>query len=169
MEIQNLNPAYARPGQGVPMDSKPEFRLKQLKQASTDFESMLLHQMFQSMQNTLQEGNLVGKGIAGSVYSGIMTEAVAKSMAQTQGLGVGEQLLQDVIRNDPTLRKYVQDALVSGGQNDAVQGTPAEPKSSEADKIADILGRETVEVLRRNFKGHPEAAASESIKRSEKS
>jgi Rod binding domain-containing protein len=165
MEIQNLNPAYARPGQGVPMDSKPELRLKQLKQASTDFESMLLHQMFQSMQNTLQEGNLVGKGIAGSVYSGIMTEAVAKSMAQTQGLGVGEQLLQDVVRNDPTLRKYVQDALV----NDAVQGTPKEPKSSEADKIADILGRETVEVLRRNFKGQPEAAASESIKRSEKS
>lgn len=85
--------------------SPAELKQKQLKQASVDFESMLLQQMFQSMQKTLDSGGIVGQGLSGSVYSGFLTEAISKEMASHQSLGLGEQLYKQILRREPEIQK----------------------------------------------------------------
>jgi Rod binding domain-containing protein len=82
-----------------------EFKQKQLKQASVDFESMLLQQMFQSMQKSLESGRIVGKGLSGSVYSEFLVGAISKDMASNQSLGLGEQLYKQVLKREPEVQK----------------------------------------------------------------
>jgi Rod binding domain-containing protein len=86
-------------------------RLQSLRDASVDFEAMLIQQMFQSMEKTLENGGLVsgGPGVSGSVYSSMMTQSISQSMANNQSLGLSEQLYQSVIKKDPDLQKYIKD------------------------------------------------------------
>ena len=89
----------------VPVD----IRLQRLRGVSTDFEAVLTQQMLEGMQKSLEGGGLVGgTGVSGSVYSGMLTEAIAKSMAQNQSFGLAEQLYKQVVQHEPELKNYVK-------------------------------------------------------------
>ncbi len=83
-------------------------RFRSLHSAAGDFEAVFVQQMLQDMQKTLKDGGLIGSGTSGSIYSGMFTEAVAKSMVQTQGLGLAPKLYEQVINRDPELKTYAQ-------------------------------------------------------------
>jgi Rod binding domain-containing protein len=112
MDLSPINPTAGQAQTEATLDPGAA-RLQKLRSASVDFEAMLVQQMFQTMQKSLEGGGLVGSGTSGSVYSSILTEAVAKSMAQTQGVGIADQLYADVIRQTPELKKYVEENGIS--------------------------------------------------------
>jgi len=86
----------------------PEQKVHRLKGAATDFEGLLIHQMMQDMEKTLDKGNLVGGDLSGNVYSGILTAAVAKSMAEHQSMGLADQIYKNVLNHEPDLKKFVE-------------------------------------------------------------
>jgi Rod binding domain-containing protein len=88
-------------------------RLEKLRSVSVDFEAMLLQEMFKSMEDTLQEGGLMGSGVSGSVYSGILLETISKSMAETQSLGLSDQLFQDILGREPELAQVAKEQKVA--------------------------------------------------------
>jgi len=94
----------------------PALRLRRLDKASVEFEAMLIEQVFKSMEGTLENGGLVGSGVSGSVYSSILTETVARSMAEHQSLGLAEQLRKDTIRRDPELKSLEEAKTHALGQ-----------------------------------------------------
>jgi Rod binding domain-containing protein len=106
MNIDSINMNKA--SVGGPEKSTQELRAKQLKQASVDFESMLLQQMFQAMEKTLDNGSLIGGGLSGNIYSGFLTEAISKEMASHQSLGLSDQLYKQVLRHEPSLQKAIE-------------------------------------------------------------
>lgn len=85
-----------------------EARVQHLRSASVEFEAILIQQMLQSMEDTLQNGGLVGSGTSGSVYSGILTQAISKSMAEHQSFGLADQLYRQTIQHDPEIKKYIE-------------------------------------------------------------
>lgn len=105
-----------------PPDPDATARMQRLQGACVDFESMLIQQMFQSMQESLPQGSLVGSGLSGSVYSSILTQAVAKSMAEKQSVGLASQLFQDMIRRNPDL-KAAHERAQAERANGAASGT----------------------------------------------
>ncbi|MBI4024653.1 MAG: rod-binding protein [Verrucomicrobia bacterium] len=114
--ISALPPTDAKPLENT-ATIDPALRLKRLKQATVDFESLLLQQMFQSMQSNLKGGGLAGEGLSGSIYSSIMTEAVAKSMAQNQSTGMADQLYQDFLRHYPDLKEVAEKEIAAAGHH----------------------------------------------------
>lgn len=98
-------------------------RLDRLHKACGDFEAMLVQQMFESMEKTLQEGNVVGGGLSGSVYSGFLSEAIGKKMAETGSLGVAQAIFKDVLKNQPELRR-LEEARAHEQKTSAAQPDP---------------------------------------------
>ncbi|MDD2708761.1 MAG: rod-binding protein [Verrucomicrobiae bacterium] len=85
--------------------TNPNSKLEKLHAACVDFEAMLTQQMLQSMQSTLKDGSLVGEGLSGSIYSSILSQGVAKAMAEGRSVGLANQLFNDMVRCDPELKE----------------------------------------------------------------
>ena len=126
---------------GNKLSEPPQIRLERLHRACVDFESMLIQQMFQSMQDTLKEGGLVGGGLSGNVYSSILTQAVAKSMAESQGVGLSNQLFKDMIKNDAELKSFYENTQPTGNN----QKTMSSDYSSTIDPTINGGGTELSE------------------------
>lgn len=74
---------------------KPVSAEDQTKKAAADFEALLLHQMFQSMW----QGGLGGDMFASNeeeMYRDMLTDAVAKSVAEKQSLGMSELFVKEM-------------------------------------------------------------------------
>ncbi len=108
MEIKPLEPQSSAPVDPTKSTMTPDQKIHRLQGAATDFEGLLIHQMLQEMEKTLDKGSLVGAGLSGSIYSGMLTGAVSKSMAEHQSIGLADQVFQGVIRHEPELKKYLE-------------------------------------------------------------
>lgn len=62
------------------------------KQACTEFESMIIKKMLESMMSS---SKMFGSGFSGSFYQGMFQDAIAESIAK-QGIGLGKMLYQQI-------------------------------------------------------------------------
>ena len=62
------------------------------KQACTDFETMIIKRMLESMMSNTK---MFGSGFSGSFYQGMFQDVLAESIAK-QGIGVGKMLFQQI-------------------------------------------------------------------------
>ncbi len=108
MSVDPLNIQALQPADLTKAEVTPEQKLQKLKGASTDFEAMLIHQMLEDMEKTLEKGNLVSEGLSGDIYSGMLTTAIAKSMAEHQSMGLANQIFQNVVQHEPDLKQYLE-------------------------------------------------------------
>ncbi|MBU0692353.1 hypothetical protein KKC97_12455 [bacterium] len=71
-------------------------RQHKLEQAAEEFEAVLVHQLLQSMQTSLEHGSIFGGSNADRIYGGIGEMELAKTIAKSADFGVKEQLLEYV-------------------------------------------------------------------------
>ncbi len=77
------------------------------REAATQFESLLIHQMLQAMRDTLPEGGLFGEGIDQEFIFDMYDQALADSIAESGGLGVKDVLLNQMIDSETDLPNAV--------------------------------------------------------------
>ena len=75
-----------------------------LAQTSEDFEAIFLSQMLSPMFETLEEDPLFGGGPGEQMYRSLLVEEYGKILAQTGGVGLADQLQQELIRLQETER-----------------------------------------------------------------
>lgn len=85
---------------------------KKVKDAAQQFEGLLLHQMFQSMWQSVssQEGSeqkgIFGGGREEEYYRDMFNEALADSVSKGQGIGIKEVIMRDL---NKSIKKESQD------------------------------------------------------------
>jgi Rod binding domain-containing protein len=67
---------------------------QKLEQAAEEFEAVLVQQMLQSMQSSLENGSLFGGKNVDQIYGGIGETELAKNIAKSADFGVKEKLLE---------------------------------------------------------------------------
>lgn len=73
------------------------FEDQQAKKAAKDFEALLLKQMFDSMWSTVPKDSLLG-GRDDATYRDMYNDALAKNIAENQGLGIAESIYKDMAK-----------------------------------------------------------------------
>ena len=69
-----------------------------LKNACEDFESIFISQMLKEMRNSIPKSGLLDGGNEQDAYLSLFDEAFSKSMAQGGGIGLGNILYQNVMK-----------------------------------------------------------------------
>jgi Rod binding domain-containing protein len=75
---------------GTPKTLSPE--QKKLKQTCTEFESLMVRQMLDSMEGSTK---MFGDGFGGDFYQGMFLDAISKQISE-QGLGLGKMMYQQL-------------------------------------------------------------------------
>ena len=84
--------------------SATQARLDQAKrshavgEASQEFEAIFLSQMLAPMFETVEEDPMFGGGPGESMYRSLLVEEYGQILAQTGGVGLADQLQQELIR-----------------------------------------------------------------------
>lgn len=76
--------------------SKGALQPDKLEQACRDFESIFIGQMMQQMRQTVPQDGLFSGGRAEQIYTSMMDDEMAKSIAQQRGLGLAEVLYRQL-------------------------------------------------------------------------
>ena len=71
---------------------------ERLMEACREFESIFLHMMIRQMRSTIPENDLIEKSHARGIFEDLHDEELAKSMAQGQGIGLAQQMYQQLSR-----------------------------------------------------------------------
>jgi len=74
--------------------------LEQAEKAATDFESLLLQQMIQSMWSTVPEGGMLSGSREEELYRDMLNKQVAEHMAETQGLGIKDIIVEEMKKRE---------------------------------------------------------------------
>jgi Rod binding domain-containing protein len=72
----------------------------QIKDASTQFEALLLQQMMGAMWSTVPKDGLVSGSREEELYRDMLNEAVAKNTAKGQGIGIKEVIARELQKRD---------------------------------------------------------------------
>lgn len=73
-----------------------------LGNATQDFEAVFLSQMLSPMFDTLEEDPLFGGGPGEKMYRSLLVEEYGKILAKTGGVGLGDQLQQELLKLQET-------------------------------------------------------------------
>ena len=77
-------------------------RKAKLREAARGFEAILLRQLLAEMRKTLSGEGFFGGGAAGEIYSDLLDNAVAETVAKRGPLGIGDNLYRRlVVRLEP--------------------------------------------------------------------
>ena len=68
----------------------------EVEKAATQFEAMLLQQMFNAMWSTIPKNSLFGGGREEEYYREMFNEALAENVAENQSIGVKEVIARDI-------------------------------------------------------------------------
>lgn len=105
--MTGLTPHTLLAVQGLAEDSgasATQARLEQAKrsqavgEASEEFEAIFLSQMLAPMFETVDEDPLFGGGPGESMYRSLLVQEYGEILAQTGGVGLADQLQQELIR-----------------------------------------------------------------------
>jgi len=69
-----------------------EVKEAQLREASEDFESLLIDQMLSAMRKTLSKEKLYGGGLAEDIFQGMLDEEYSRLMARSESFGLAEKI-----------------------------------------------------------------------------
>jgi len=72
---------------------------EKLREACRDLESVFLNMMFKSMRNTVEKSGLFEESFAANVYEDMLYEKYAQEASKGKGLGLGEMLYQQLVKN----------------------------------------------------------------------
>ncbi|RQD72282.1 MAG: peptidase [Tindallia sp. MSAO_Bac2] len=106
----NINEAMMRiqnSSQQPSVNSEKDLKGKEderLMDACREFESIFLHMMIRQMRSTVQENGLVEKSHAREIFEDLHDEELANSMAQGQGIGLAQQMYQQLSRQTTPLQ-----------------------------------------------------------------
>ncbi len=76
---------------------------KKIKQACSDFESILIKQMLDSMRKTVPKNSLIGGGMAEDIFEDMIYNEYAKKMSKTGDFGIKDILYKQLSQNGKTL------------------------------------------------------------------
>ena len=71
-------------------------RQAKLEKACADFESLFLNYMLKSMRSSVPESGITGQSEEGKMFQAMFDEKLADQIAASNGLGLGEILLQQL-------------------------------------------------------------------------
>ena len=74
---------------------------KELRRACADFEALITNQMLTTMRNSLprEDEGLFAKSYAETMFQSMLDEELAKEMSRGKGMGLGEMLYQNLLKN----------------------------------------------------------------------
>jgi Rod binding domain-containing protein len=81
--------ALGKDGREVKVEPK---HASALREASEDFESLLIDQMLSAMRKTLSKERLYGGGLAEDIFQGMLDEEYSKLMARSESFGLAEKI-----------------------------------------------------------------------------
>lgn len=73
---------------------------KKAEQAGTDFEALILQQMFGTMWQSSSEGGLFDGGYESDMYKGFLIESVAKETAAHSSTGLKDMIIKDMQKTE---------------------------------------------------------------------
>lgn len=76
-----------------------------LREACTDFESVLLNYMFQAMKKTVGESGLFEDSFQKDMYESLFFENISRKIARERGMGIGESLYRQLSRTSQDIEK----------------------------------------------------------------
>jgi peptidoglycan hydrolase FlgJ len=101
-EIKNNNILELTGSQSVlARSSAPK---KGAEEAATEFESLLLKQMLSEMWESVPKEGLLSGGRAEEMYYDLYHQSVADSISQGGGIGIKEELLDDMLKTEDKRR-----------------------------------------------------------------
>ena len=68
----------------------------ELKEASEQFESLMLHFMIREMRATVPESSLFPRSMAEDIFKGMLDETIAGEMAQNGGIGISRMIFEQL-------------------------------------------------------------------------
>ena len=72
----------------------------EIERAATDFESLLLQQMLQSMWSTVPQSGMLSGSREETMYRDMLNEQLAQSMAGSQSLGIKDMIAREMRKNE---------------------------------------------------------------------
>ena len=69
-----------------------------IKKAGTQFEALLLHQMFNSMWETIPKGGMLSGSHEEGMYRDMFNEALATNISENSSIGIRDVLVKDMKR-----------------------------------------------------------------------
>jgi len=66
-----------------------------IKKASKEFEAFFIYYLLKIMRKTIPESGLLGSGVEKEIFTSIMDEKIANSMAERGGLGLADFFLKN--------------------------------------------------------------------------
>lgn len=77
-------------------DGEGKEKLKRLQKACRDFESIFVAKVLDSMQKTVGESSLFGKGFGSDIYKSLFQSKLAEQISEQGGIGLGDALFRDL-------------------------------------------------------------------------
>lgn len=93
----NLKPPVANSSPGGDDQLK---RLKTLKKACADFESIFVNSMVQSMKSAIPKSGLFGETAGFDIYDSMAEQQLAIYLSQGSGLGLGQTIFNQMVRRE---------------------------------------------------------------------
>ncbi len=69
---------------------------KELREACQEFESIFLYQMIRAMRATIPRSDFFGSSYGRDVFESMLDEQYAQEMSQTESIGLGELIYQQL-------------------------------------------------------------------------
>ena len=101
LEMVEANAARAKKGlaaEGAGKSAPCAKRQEEIRQAATQFEAMLLQQMLKSMWATVPNDGIFGGSREEEYYRDMLTEGLAETIAEQQGIGIRDVIIRDIER-----------------------------------------------------------------------
>lgn len=76
-----------------------ETRKAKLRKAAKGFEAIFAMQILKSMRSTLKNGGMFGSGSTGEIYSYIMDNAIAETIAERGDLGLADSIYKQMVKS----------------------------------------------------------------------
>lgn len=72
---------------------------EKIKSAATQFEALLLQQMFKSMWESVPKDGMLTGGREEELYRDMLNEALAKNVSETRSIGIKDVIAADMLKN----------------------------------------------------------------------
>lgn len=72
---------------------------RHLRELCSQFEALFINQMLQIMRKSIPKSGLLGGGLQEDIYTGMFDEQLAAQLSKDKGIGLGEQLYEQLARS----------------------------------------------------------------------
>jgi flagellar protein FlgJ len=77
---------------------------RHIRELCSEFEALFINQMLQIMRKSIPKSGLLGGGLQEDIYTGMFDERLAAQLSKGKGIGLGEQLYEQLVRSYKTAR-----------------------------------------------------------------